>query len=134
MRSAGSRHAGLVLVAHQLSLLCSLWHLPGPRIEPVSPASAGGPILDHWNTREVPLLTLRKGLVQYPAGHTFSIKVVGSHRGAYKWSSTAGNQDFKINKRGFCPTEARYTNRPASTACSNTHGFFKKRERETRIT
>ena len=79
MRSMGCRHAGLVLVAHQLSLLCSLWHLPGPRIEPVSPASAGGPVLDHWNAREVPLLTLRK-VVQYPAGHTFSVKVVGSHR------------------------------------------------------
>ena len=43
----------------------------------MSPASAGGPILDHWTTREVPLLTLMKGLVLYPAGHKFSIKMVG---------------------------------------------------------
>ena len=44
----------------------------------MSPASAGGPILDHWTPREVPpLLTLMKGLVLYPAGHKFSIKTVG---------------------------------------------------------
>ena len=80
MWSTGSGHAGLKLGAHQLSFPCGLWHLPGPRIESVSPASAGGPILDHWTTREFPLLTLRKDLVQYPAGHTSSVKVVGSHQ------------------------------------------------------
>ena len=49
--SAGSRHPGSVLVAVGLErglssgtraqLLCSMWNLPGPGIQPVSPALAG---------------------------------------------------------------------------------------------
>ena len=36
MQSMGSRHAGLVVVGH------GMWNLPGPGLEPVSPALAGG--------------------------------------------------------------------------------------------
>ena len=31
-----------VVVAHGLKLLCGTWDLPGPGIEPLSPALAGG--------------------------------------------------------------------------------------------
>ena len=33
---------GSVVVAHRLKLLRSLWDLPGPGLEPLSPALAGG--------------------------------------------------------------------------------------------
>ena len=79
LRSTGSRHAGFsscgtwasVVVAHGVSscgswalehrlsscgarayLLCSMWDLPGPGLEPVSPALAGG-FFNHCTTREV---------------------------------------------------------------------------------
>ena len=54
LRSTGSRHAGFSscgsrALEHRLSscgawayLLCGMWDLPGPGIEPVSPAVAGG--------------------------------------------------------------------------------------------
>ena len=54
----GSRHAGSVVLVHGLS--CHIWSLPGPGIEPVSPALAGRCRghrtlhLNHWTTREVP--------------------------------------------------------------------------------
>ena len=40
--NTGSRHAGSVVVAHGLSCYSSMWDLPGPGMEPASPASAGG--------------------------------------------------------------------------------------------
>ena len=40
LRSTGSRHAGLVIVA-QAQLLRGMWDLPRPGLEPVSPALAG---------------------------------------------------------------------------------------------
>ena len=49
LQSTGSRCTGSVVVAHGLgscgawaSLLCGMWDLPGPGLEPVSPALAGG--------------------------------------------------------------------------------------------
>ena len=39
LRSAGSRRAGSVVVAHGPS--CGMWDLPRPGLEPVSPALAG---------------------------------------------------------------------------------------------
>ena len=39
-----------------------MWNLPGPGMEPVSPALAGR-FLNHWTTREVPLLPFRKKTV-----------------------------------------------------------------------
>ena len=41
LRSTGSRRAGSVIVAHGSSLLCGMWDLPRPGLEPVSPALAG---------------------------------------------------------------------------------------------
>ena len=40
--STGSRHAGFSSCGARAWLLCSMWDLPGPEIEPVSPALAGG--------------------------------------------------------------------------------------------
>ncbi|KAJ8791703.1 hypothetical protein J1605_020425 [Eschrichtius robustus] len=47
--STGSRRAGFIVVARRLSscglwarLLCGMWDLPRPGLEPVSPALAGG--------------------------------------------------------------------------------------------
>ena len=42
LRSTGSRRAGSVVVAHGAQLLRSMWDLPRPGLEPVSPALAGG--------------------------------------------------------------------------------------------
>ena len=39
----------------QVSLLRSMWDLPGPGLEPMSPALAGR-ILNHCTTREVPVM------------------------------------------------------------------------------
>ena len=47
LRSTGSRHAGSVVVTHgsscdsRVQLLCGMWDLPRPGLEPVSPALAG---------------------------------------------------------------------------------------------
>ena len=41
LRSTGSRWAGSAIVAHGPSLLCGMWDLPRPGLEPVSPALAG---------------------------------------------------------------------------------------------
>ena len=41
LRSTGSRRAGSAIVAHGPSLLCGMWDLPRPGLEPVSPALAG---------------------------------------------------------------------------------------------
>ena len=41
LRSTGSRHAGSVVVAYGLKLLRGMWDLPGPGLEPVSPALVG---------------------------------------------------------------------------------------------
>ena len=38
LRSTGSRRAGFSSCAAQVWLLCSMWDLPGPGLEPVSPA------------------------------------------------------------------------------------------------
>ena len=38
----GSRCAGSVVAVHGLSCSNGMWDLPGPGIEPVSPALAGG--------------------------------------------------------------------------------------------
>ena len=35
-------------------MLLSMWDLPGPAIEPVSPPSIGTLILNNWTSREVP--------------------------------------------------------------------------------
>ena len=40
--STGSRRAGFSSCAAQAWLLCGMWDLPGPGLEPVSPALAGG--------------------------------------------------------------------------------------------
>ena len=40
--SSGSRCAGFSSCGAQASLLCSMWDLPGPGLEPVSPALVGG--------------------------------------------------------------------------------------------
>ena len=40
--STGSRCAGSVVVAHRLSCSMGLWDLPGPGLQPFSPALAGG--------------------------------------------------------------------------------------------
>ena len=41
LRSTGCRRAGSVVVAHGAQLLCGMWDLPGPGLEPVYPALAG---------------------------------------------------------------------------------------------
>ena len=41
LRSTGSRGTGSVTVAHGPRLLCGMWDLPRPGLEPVSPALAG---------------------------------------------------------------------------------------------
>ena len=42
LRSTGSRHAGFSSCSTRAQLLRGMWDLPGPGIEPVSPALAGG--------------------------------------------------------------------------------------------
>ena len=42
LRSTGSRHAGFSGCGTRASLLCGMWDLPGPGLEPMSPALAGG--------------------------------------------------------------------------------------------
>ena len=42
LQSTGSSCAGSVVVMHGLNLLRSMWDLPPPGLEPVSPALAGG--------------------------------------------------------------------------------------------
>ena len=42
LRSTGSRHTGFSSCGTQAQLLCGMWDLPGPGLEPVSPALAGG--------------------------------------------------------------------------------------------
>ena len=41
LRSRSSRCAGSVVVAQRAQLLCGMWDLPRPGLEPVSPALAG---------------------------------------------------------------------------------------------
>ena len=41
LQSTGSRLAGSVVTVHGLSLLRGMWDIPGPGLEPVSPALAG---------------------------------------------------------------------------------------------
>ena len=41
LRSLGSRRAGFSSCGMQAYLLCGMWDLPGPGIEPMSPALAG---------------------------------------------------------------------------------------------
>lgn len=57
MLNTGSRLTGCVVVEHGLSYSLSTWDLPGPRVEAMSPALAGGfQILNQWSFREVVLL------------------------------------------------------------------------------
>ena len=42
LRSMGSRYTGFNSCGPRTQLLCSMWDLPGPGLEPVSPALAGG--------------------------------------------------------------------------------------------
>ena len=42
LRSTGSRHAGFSSCGSQAKFLRGMWDLPGPGLEPVSPALAGG--------------------------------------------------------------------------------------------
>ena len=42
LRSTGSRHAGFSSCSWRAQLLCGMWDLPGPGLEPSSPALAGG--------------------------------------------------------------------------------------------
>ena len=52
------QHADSVIVEHELLLLCGVWDLPGPGIEPMSPALAGR-VFNHWTIKEVlELLTI----------------------------------------------------------------------------
>ena len=58
----------LVVAAHELSscgalLLRSMWNLPGPGIEPMSPA-LGRQILIHYTTREIPLSLSKKVILK----------------------------------------------------------------------
>ena len=46
--------------AHRKHVGCSMWDLPRPGVEPVSPALAGG-FLNHYTTREVPNAQLLTG-------------------------------------------------------------------------
>ena len=52
----GLQSTGSLVAGSWAQLPQGLWNLPGPRIEPVSPIM-GRLILNHWTTREVPLLT-----------------------------------------------------------------------------
>ena len=42
LRSMGSRHVGFSSCGTRAQLLHGMWNLPGPGLEPVSPAMAGG--------------------------------------------------------------------------------------------
>ena len=42
VKSTGSRRMGFSTCGAQANLLCGIWNLPKPGIEPVSPALAGG--------------------------------------------------------------------------------------------
>ena len=49
----GSRRTGFSSCGARAYLLCGMWDLPGPGLEPVSPALAGG-FLTNCATREAP--------------------------------------------------------------------------------
>ena len=57
LQSMGSECTGFSSCGAWTQLLHSTWDLPGPGIEPVSPALAGG-FLNHCATREVPVLNI----------------------------------------------------------------------------
>ena len=64
LRSTGSRRVGFSSCGTRAELLCGMWDLPGPGLEPVSPALAGG-----FLTTAPPGKSQDSGLYPQDTGH-----------------------------------------------------------------